>query len=46
MFGPAPRSMDTYPLEVRSDGRVIVNTTLASFGAVDNPTRAVPYPPR
>lgn len=46
VFGPAPRSMDTYPLEVRSDGRVIVNTTLASFGAVDNPTRAVPYPPR
>ena len=46
VFGPAPRSLDTYPIDVRSDGRVIVNTTVARAGAGDNPTRAVPYPVR
>ena len=45
VFGAAPRSMDTYPLEVRADGRVIVNTTVAMLGADDNPARAVPYSP-
>ncbi len=53
--GPAPRPMDTFPLEVREevqdDGTVkrtiIVSTglTVAEKGGQDNPSRTVPYNP-
>ncbi|HXG36486.1 MAG TPA: ubiquinol-cytochrome c reductase iron-sulfur subunit [Dehalococcoidia bacterium] len=43
VFGPAPRSMDTFPIEVQSDGSVIVQTgpANAKLGGSDNPSRAV-----
>ncbi len=53
--GPAPRSMDTFPLEVheevQADNSVVVTivvttgVTVAEKGGQDNPARAVPYEP-
>lgn len=45
VFGPAPRSMDTFLLEVNGDGSVTVNTRAITSGAADppNPLRAIPY---
>lgn len=47
VFGPAPRSLDRFPLEVQGDGGVVVTTgvTVAEKGRPDNPRRAVPYEP-
>jgi len=44
VFGPAPRSMDTFPLEVQDDGSLIVQTgpARARLGGANNPSRAVP----
>ncbi len=49
VFGPSPRSMDTYAVTVRDDGSVTVDTDVvmlgaAALGADDNPLRAVAYP--
>jgi cytochrome b6-f complex iron-sulfur subunit len=43
VFGPAPRSLDSFALKVEADGDIVVNTTRPTPGADDNPTRAVPY---
>ncbi len=43
VFTPSPLGMTTYAVDVRADGRVIVNTAVATPGAADNPTRVVPY---
>ena len=46
-FGPAPRSMDVFPLEVQGDGSLVVQTgrQFENSGNSDNPTRAVPLEP-
>ena len=45
VFGPAPRSMDVFPLEVKDDGSILVQTgpQFKGTGSVDNPSKAVPY---
>lgn len=45
VFGPAPRSMDTFLTTVNADGSVTVNTSALTSGAAEpaNPLRAVPY---
>lgn len=45
VFGPSPRSMDTFLLEINGDGSVTVNTRAITSGAADppNPLRAIPY---
>ncbi len=45
VFGPAPRSMDTFDVEVNADGSITVNTSAITSGAADppNPLRAIPY---
>lgn len=45
VFGPAPRSMDTFLIETNSDGTLTVNTRAITSGAADppNPLRAIPY---
>lgn len=45
VFGPAPRSMDTFLIAVNSDGTLTVNTRAITSGAATpaNPLRAVPY---
>jgi cytochrome b6-f complex iron-sulfur subunit len=47
VFGPAPRSMDVFPLEVGSDMSIVVQTGRAfeGSGSPNNPTRAAPYEP-
>lgn len=45
VWGPSPRSMDTYALDVKHDGVVVVNVGMLALGADDNPTRAVAYSP-
>lgn len=47
VFGPAPRSMDVFPLEVQSDGSLIVQTgrQYEFTGSPKNPLRAVPLEP-
>ena len=44
--GPAPHSMDTFPVEVQADGSLVVQTgpNNAKIGGGDNPSRAVPIP--
>jgi cytochrome b6-f complex iron-sulfur subunit len=46
-FGPAPRSLDVFPLEVQGDGGLIVQTgrQFEGTGSEDNPRRAVPLEP-
>jgi cytochrome b6-f complex iron-sulfur subunit len=46
VFGPAPRSMDTFPIEVKEDGSIVVLTgpNNARMGGKDNPARAVRLP--
>ena len=46
VFFPSPHGLTTYAVDVRADGRVIVNTAVATPGAADNPTRVVAYPRR
>jgi cytochrome b6-f complex iron-sulfur subunit len=43
VFGPAPRPLDTMALTVNADGTLNVNTGAITYGAEDNPLRAVPY---
>jgi cytochrome b6-f complex iron-sulfur subunit len=47
VFGPAPRSLDVFPLEVQQDKSIIVQTGRAfeGTGSVENPDRAAPYQP-
>lgn len=41
VFGPAPRSMDTFPVTRNEDGTLSVDTRLRTPGGTDNPQRAV-----
>ena len=41
VYGPAPRSMDTFAVRVRRDGSVEVDTSAPRPGGTDNPQRAV-----
>lgn len=45
VFGPAPRNMDTFLIDMNPDGSVTVNTSAITSGAADppNPLRAIPY---
>ncbi len=45
VFGPAPRSMDRFRLEVQEDGSVAVDTGTTVFekGGADNPEQTTPY---
>ena len=45
VFGPAPRSMDVFPIEVQDDGNIIVQTgqQFQGTGGEDNPSKTVPY---
>jgi cytochrome b6-f complex iron-sulfur subunit len=47
VFGPAPRPMDVFPVEVQSDGGLIVQTgrEFEGTGSPSNPARAVPLEP-
>jgi cytochrome b6-f complex iron-sulfur subunit len=47
VFGPAPRSMDVFPLEVQGDGSLVVQTgrQFENTGNPDNASRAVPLEP-
>jgi cytochrome b6-f complex iron-sulfur subunit len=47
VFGPAPRSMDVFPIEVQADGGLIVQTgrEFDGTGSSQNPTRAIPLEP-
>ncbi|MBF6601237.1 MAG: Rieske 2Fe-2S domain-containing protein [Dehalococcoidia bacterium] len=40
VFGPAPRSMDTFALTI-TGGRMVVDTSKITLGATTNPTRAI-----
>ncbi len=40
VFGPAPRSMDMFPLTIQ-DGKMTVDTGKVITGSLDNPSRAV-----
>ncbi len=44
VFGPAPRPMDVFPLEVQGNGGLIVSTGIqfAGTGSPQNPSRSVP----
>jgi len=45
VFGPAPRSMDRFPIDVQGSGNIIVQTgnAQAQKGGPDNPANTVPY---
>ncbi len=45
VYGPAPRPLDLFDLEVQDDKSVVVTTgvTVATKGGADNPSKAVPY---
>ncbi len=45
VFGPAPRSMDVFPLEVQDDNSVKVTTgvTAADKGSLENPSKTTEY---
>jgi cytochrome b6-f complex iron-sulfur subunit len=47
VFGPAPRSLDVFPLEVQDDLSLVVQTgrQFEGSGSPDNPLRAVPLEP-
>jgi len=47
VFGPAPRPMDVFPVEVQDDGSLIVQTGRAfdGTGSPRNPSRTVPLEP-
>jgi cytochrome b6-f complex iron-sulfur subunit len=42
--GPAPHSMDTMAITVKSNGDLTVETGQIKSGGQDNPSRVVPYP--
>lgn len=45
VFGPAPRSMDRFPIEIQDNGNIVVQTGVAKAekGSPDNPAHSVPY---
>ncbi len=43
VFGPAPRPLDLFAIEVKENGDLVVNTGAITKGSVDNPQQAVPY---
>jgi Rieske Fe-S protein len=43
IFGPAPRSLDVFPLGVKDDGSVEVDTARRLYGVEDNSLQATPY---
>lgn len=44
VFGPAPRSMDTFLVEINEDSSITVNTRAITLGGDPaNPLRAIPY---
>ena len=45
VYGPAPRDMDTFEMELNADGSITVNTSAITSGAADppNPLRAIPH---
>lgn len=45
--GPAPRSLDVFPLQVKQDLSVVVQTgrQFEGSGSSHNPSRAAPYEP-
>ena len=43
LFGPAPRSMDTMAIELLDSGDIVVQTGDITLGAIENPSRALPY---
>ena len=45
VYGPAPRPLDLFNLEVQDDKSVVVSTgvTVAIKGGPENPTKAIPY---
>ena len=47
VFGPAPRSLDVFPVEVQDDGGIVVQTgrQFEGTGSPNNPARAVPLEP-
>jgi cytochrome b6-f complex iron-sulfur subunit len=45
VFGPAPRPLDLFAVEVQETGDLVVNTGAITKGSVDNPQRVVPYSP-
>jgi cytochrome b6-f complex iron-sulfur subunit len=47
VFGPAPRPMDVFPIEVQDDGSIVVQTgrQFEGTGSPQNPARAVPLQP-
>ena len=45
VFGPAPRPLDLFDVQVKEDGGLVVNTGAITKGSQDNPKRAVPYVP-
>lgn len=47
VFGPAPRPLDVFPLEVKSDGSLVVQTgrQFENSGNANNAARAVPLEP-
>jgi len=47
VYGPAPRPLDLFEVQVKEDGGLVINTGAITKGSQDNPKRAVPYtPPR
>lgn len=46
IYGPAPRSMDTMQIEVSASGGITVQTAKRTNGGIDNPQRALPWPPQ
>lgn len=46
IFGPAPRSLDTFRVHITSDGDVIVDAMNGQPGDGKNPSRATPVPPQ
>lgn len=47
VFGPAPRSMDVFPITVNDDRSLTVQTgrQFEGSGSANNPTRSIPYEP-
>ncbi len=43
VFGPAPRPLDLFDVEVKETGDVVVNTGAITKGSVENPQHVVPY---
>lgn len=44
VYGPAPRSMDTFAMSFDEKGRLVINTGKITAGGDDNPSRAIRVP--